>query len=285
MNALTIDVEDWYHTNGLDMPADTWDRCEDRVVRNTVKVLDLLDEYGVKGTFFVLGCVASHHPELVKDIAGRGHEIGSHGGWHQMLTRMSPEQFREDLLYSKAVLEQVTGKTVTMFRAPSWSITPDNYRVLDILQEEGFTVDSSFQPFETPLSGIKNAPRMPFHPIVNGKRLGLVEFPSTVYSFGPWTVPFSGGFYLRAMPLAFIIKALKAVNAKGPGMIYLHPWEFDPEQPKVDIRLSPMIRLAQYYRLNATERKLRKLLSLFPFCPLGELIHSKNSNYPSVKLS
>lgn len=279
-NALTVDVEDWYMTNGLDIPPSEWHRYEDRVVASTTLLLDLLDAHGVKGTFFVLGCVAQKHPELVKDIAARGHEIGSHGGWHRLVTSQTLEEFREDVRFSKRLLEEIIGREVRLYRAPSWSIAPSRYEALKVLEEEGFRCDSSLQPFRTPLSGVAGSPHAPFRPVWNGERLGLTEFPPTVTKIGGLTVPFSGGFYLRAMPYGFIRWALKRVNRTRSGMIYLHPWEFDPLQPRVKTR--PFIRIIQYYGLAGTQKKLERLLREFRFQPLGQVIRDRT--YPDHSL-
>jgi hypothetical protein len=167
-----------------------------------------------------------------------------------------------------------------LYRAPSWSIPQGKYEVLQILSEEGFICDSSIQPFRTPLSGISGAPRRPFYPIVKGKRINILEFPQTVLKLGRQSFPFSGGFYLRFVPDFIISRLLKIINRKGPGMIYLHPWEFDSEQPR--LKVSPMIKLAQYYNLSATASKLEKLLKQFQFVPLGQLI--KEYDFPDQEL-
>jgi polysaccharide deacetylase family protein (PEP-CTERM system associated) len=273
-NALTVDVEDWYMTNGLDIDPSEWHRFEDRVVPNTTVLLDLFDRYNVKGTFFVLGCVAQKHPQLVEEIARRGHEIGSHGGWHRLVTTQTLEQFREDLRFSKQTLEGITGQRIELYRAPSWSIAPSRFGALKILAEEGFVCDSSMQPFQTPLSGIAGAPVKPFRPVLDGEPLGLTEFPPTVAEVGGMKVPFSGGFYLRAVPYPLIKWALKRVNRTRSGMIYVHPWEVDTQQPK--IKTSAFIRVIQYYGLTMTERKLDRLLRDFAFEPLGGLISGQS---------
>ncbi|BAU29709.1 polysaccharide deacetylase family protein (PEP-CTERM system associated) [Aneurinibacillus soli] len=272
-NALTVDVEDWYMTSDFHFDVSTWDTFEDRVVQNTMQLLELFSYYQVKGTFFILGCVAEKHPTLVEEIARRGHEIGSHGGWHQMVNSMSIEQFHEDLLYSKHILEGITGQNVQLYRAPSWSITPERYEVLRILANEGFVCDSSLQPFRTPLSGIKGAPHTPFIPVLNGEALSLLEFPPVVLKKGGVTFPFCGGFYLRALPTSFLTWALRQVNRTRLGMIYVHPWEVDTEQPR--LKTSPLIRFVHYYNLGTTRRKLERLLQEFSFTTLGELIASQ----------
>ncbi|WP_336787921.1 DUF3473 domain-containing protein [Paenibacillus sp. MMO-177] len=280
-NALTVDVEDWYMTNGLNIPPSEWHRYDDRVVGSTTGLLDLFDRYKVKGTFFILGSVAQRHPGLIEDIARRGHEIASHGYWHQLVTSQSLEAFREDVRDSKEILERITGRTVTLYRAPSWSMEPERYEALNILAEQGFVCDSSMQPFRTPLSGIAGAPHQPFTPLLNDMETGVIEFPPSVTEVAGMTVPFSGGFYLRAIPYAFVKWALSRVNKTRPGMIYIHPWEIDPGQPRV--QTSAFIKLIQYYGLNGTVSKLEQLLNDFSFQPLGEVIRS-HTNYPKHRL-
>jgi polysaccharide deacetylase family protein (PEP-CTERM system associated) len=279
-NALTVDVEDWYMTSDFHFDVQTWDSYEDRVVGSTMQLLELFAHYRVQGTFFVLGCVAEKHPELVEEIVKRGHEVASHGGWHQMINKMSLEQFREDLLYSKRVLEEITGTAVKLFRAPSWSITPDRYDVLKILAEEGFSCDSSLQPFRTPLSGVAGAPVEPFVPVLREEELDLLEFPPTVLKMGGITLPFCGGFYLRSLPAPLLTWALQQVNRTRPGLIYVHPWEVDTEQPR--LKCSPLIKFVHYYNLGSTKRKLEFLLEQFAFTTLSEVIGTKQ--YPSVRL-
>jgi len=272
LNALTVDVEDWYMTNGLDLPRESWHRYEDRIVGTTMRLLELFRRYEAKGTFFVLGCVAERHPALVEAIAKDGHDIGTHGHWHRMLTRMTEEEIYEDILSSRDLLERISGQRVHMFRAPSWSITPDRYPLLSELEKHGFVCDSSIQPFRTPLSGVGDAPVRPFHPVLDGERLGLVEFPATVLSWRNWRVPFSGGFYLRALPYWFVKQALLRINRTSPGMVYVHPWELDPKQPR-GVAAGPLVRLAQYYNLGTTERKLDRLLRDFSFAPLSKILN------------
>lgn len=267
---LTVDVEDWYQTHDFNFDYRTWERYEDRVDYSTRIILDMLAEHHVRGTFFVLGCVAERHPDLVQDIAAAGHEIASHGGWHRMVSRMSRDEFRDDLRWSKGILEDISGCGVNMFRAPSWSLTPDSLWALQIMEEEGFICDSSIQPFHTPLSGIHTAPLCPYYPVVDGQPLKLLEFPPAVLSMGKIRLPFAGGFYLRSMPLALILWGLKKVNQKGPALVYIHPWELDPEQPRLPVSLT--VRLSHYLNLGRNREKVRKLLTRTSFAPLGDII-------------
>lgn len=280
-NVLTVDVEDWYMTSDLNIPVDQWDHFEDRVQGNTLRILDLFDEYQVKGTFFVLGCVAQKFPAMVREIARRGHEVGSHGTWHQLLTHMTRTQIYDDIAKSKFILEELTGQQVQCYRAPSWSISSERFYVWDILEDLGFTVDSSLQPFRTPLSGIRRAPTQPFHPIVNGRQLSILEFPPAVARVWGQTVPFSGGLYLRVWPSRIIKFLLSHVNRTQPGSIYVHPWEFDEQQPQ--IAQSPLIRFTHYHNLHTTENKLHALLEEFAFVRLKDVIET--NSYPAINLT
>jgi len=217
-----------------------------------------------------LGNIAQRFPALIQEIADEGHEIGSHGNNHQLLTSMTEHTFREEIRSSKHLLEDVTGQAVVQFRAPSWSLNNSNYEWLSILEEEGYTIDSSIQPFWTPFGGLTTAPLVPFKPIIKGKQLSLIEFPSTVWNMGALRFPFAGGFYLRALPLKAVQMLLQAVNRKRPGMIYIHPWEMDPAQPIITRSL--WIRFIQYYGLNTTAKKLDWLLEHGECHPLAYIV-------------
>lgn len=280
-NALTIDLEDWYHSHDFNFPVDKWDSFQDRVGRNTETLLEVLDSNKTRSTFFILGCVAKKHPGLVREICEYGHEIACHGTWHRMVNTQQKEEFREDVLFSKRLLEDITGKPVNMYRAPSWSITSKNLWALEILEEEGFICDSSIQPFRTPLSGCSGAPYLPYHPVINDLKLKLVEFPPTVLPLGKFVFPFLGGLYLRILPAGFIIRALKSVNEDRAGMIYLHPWELDTKQPRVEAPL--LIKFVHYHNIDKTINKVGRLLSSFKFIPLGELIQDKEFPFLDIK--
>ncbi|MGV3464185.1 MAG: polysaccharide deacetylase family protein, partial [Heyndrickxia sp.] len=226
LNALTVDVEDWYHTNGLNIPKEEWNHLPSKILPNTMKLLDLFDEFEVKATFFVLGDVAKKFPQLIQEIQKRGHEIGSHGMNHQLVYKQTIEEFKSDFKQSIAILESLTGEKIKYYRAPSWSITEDRLEVLAFLEQSGVECDSSLQPFKTPLSGIKGIPVHPFHPIICEKEHHLIEFPPTVMQIGNnLTFPFAGGFYLRFFPFQMVRRLLKLVNKDRPGLIYVHPWE------------------------------------------------------------
>lgn len=269
MLVFTVDVEDWYQTSDFHIPVFEWHRFEQRVKKNTMYLLDLFDEFGAKGTFFVLGSVAQDYPELVREIATRGHEIGSHGFWHQMLHTMTFDDIRREVVDSKRLLEEITGTPVTCFRAPSWSMGPNRYEVFDILVEAGYTCDSSIQPFHTPLSGVNIKMRAPFYPIIEGRKLEILEIPSSTLQIGSWNLPFAGGLYLRTFPMRFVHWGLKQLMKEQPAMVYVHPWEIDQDQPK--ITRSPLIRFVHYYNLSGTEAKIRKLLRAYPTSTMREM--------------
>lgn len=271
LNALTVDVEDWYHTNGLNIPKNEWENLPSTVYPNTIKLLNIFDDFGVKATFFILGDVAKRYPFLVKEIVTRGHEIGSHGMNHQLVYTQTMEEFERDFLQSIDILEQLSGQKMRYFRAPSWSISQDRLEILLFLEQKGIICDSSLQPFKTPLSGIHDMPTHLFKPIINGYNLNLVEFPPTVMKWNKYvSFPFAGGFYLRLFPYVIISHLLKQCNLKSPGMVYVHPWELDPDIPRW--KSNSIIHFIQYYRLSSTERKLKKLLYEFDFAPIGEVI-------------
>lgn len=274
INALTVDVEDWYHTNGLNIPPSEWNNLPSTVYPNTMKLLELFDEFGVKATFFVLGDVANRYPKLVNEIVARGHEVGSHGMNHQLVYKQSVEEFKTDVLRSLEILHSITGQEVELYRAPSWSISKERIEVLEFLQENGIKIDSSLQPFKTPLSGLKGIPTQPFRPIIGGKPLDLIEFPPTVSQVSKnITFPFAGGFYLRFFPTLLIKNLLKQMNRQKPGLVYIHPWEMDPTIPRW--KTSWYIYIIQYYRLAATEQKLRDLLQNFKFASIGTVLQQK----------
>lgn len=277
-NVFTVDVEDWYQTSDFNFDVKLWDNYEDRVDYSTSIILDLLAEHNVRATFFVLGCVATKHPELVNKIIRAGHELASHGSWHRMVTQQTREEFRADVRAAKLILEDISGREVNLYRAPSWTISADTLWALEVLEEEGYLGDSSVQPFATPLSGTKGAPVVPYHPVIGGRPLKLVEFPPTVLKIGKVRIPFSGGFYLRALPNQFFYLAMHLVNRKQAGMVYIHPWELDIIQPR--LKASPLITLSHYLNINKTEQKLKKILGRYTFVPLGDLINE--GDYPAL---
>ncbi|MDF2606148.1 MAG: pgdA 6 [Bacillales bacterium] len=281
LNALTVDVEDWYHTNGLNIPKDKWETLPSTVYENTIKLLNLFDDYNVKATFFIIGDVAKKYPNLVKEIARRGHEIGCHSMNHRLVSSQTFEQFKVDFHECMDLLEELTGGKIKYYRAPSWSISKDKLDFLNYLQQNGILIDSSLQPVKTPLSGINGIPLEPFKPVLNNKKIELIEFPPTVYRISKRiTFPFAGGFYLRFFPITLIKYLLRKVNKTRPGMIYLHPWEFDHTITKYKANF--FVKFIQYYNLKSSEVKLKELLDEFEFNSIGEVLKAHEVKYKQI---
>ena len=264
-NALTVDVEDYFHVSALAPSIDrgSWGSRESRVVGNTHRLLDLFGQFGVRGTFFVLGWVAERHPQLVKDIAGAGHEVACHGFSHRLVYEQSPEEFREETLRSKRLLEDTMGAAVLGYRAASYSIVRRSLWALDILAEAGFAYDSSIFPVHHDRYGIPDAERNPHRMATPGGRW-IVEWPLAVASVLGFRLPVAGGGYFRLLPYALSRWGLASINRRDrPFIFYLHPWEIDPGQPRV--RVSRLSRFRHYTNLDQCEARLRRLLGDFRF--------------------
>jgi polysaccharide deacetylase family protein (PEP-CTERM system associated) len=267
-NALTIDFEDWYQ--GLEIPYAEWDAFEDRIEAVGRKLLQILDEEKTRATFFILGYVAEKHPELVKEIEAAGHEIGTHGFSHTLIYTQTPEVFRAEMKRAVGFLEDLTGEKVVGHRAPFFSITKDSLWALDILGELGIRYDSSIFPVVNYRYGIADAPRFPYEIERNGHK--FTEFPVSTLKIGNVTVPVAGGAYFRIYPYQLTKQFLKAVNRQNhPFTFYLHPWELDPEHPRVKVPRR-IAELTHYFNLGATERRFRKLLRDFRFAPMKEVL-------------
>ncbi|MCB8817237.1 XrtA system polysaccharide deacetylase [Desulfosporosinus shakirovi] len=263
-NILTIDLEEWFHANYHDDVFDNQKSYKVRIIQNTERLLSLFDENNAQATFFVLGYVAEKHPQLIRDIAAAGHEIASHGYAHQLIYKQTPSEFEEDVSQAKQLVEDIIGTSVKGYRAPSWSITPQSLWAWEILQDLGFVYDASVFPIETYLYGLPTAPRFPYHPKYNGKILKLLEVPSSTVRLLNKNIPFAGGFYFRALPYPVISQCIKTVNKEGqPAIVYLHPREIDPEQPR--LTLSGKESLIHYYGINGCEQKLLRVLKKFEF--------------------
>jgi len=267
-NALTIDFEDWYQ--GLEIPYDQWDQYEDRIVAVGRRLLKLLDETKTRATFFVLGYVAEQHPEIVREIAAAGHEIGTHGYSHTLIYQQTPELFRQELSRAVHGLEDLSGKKVLGHRAPFFSITQKSLWALEILSELGIRYDSSIFPVVNYRYGIADAPRWPYE-ITVGENT-LTEFPISTWQMWGRNVPIAGGAYFRIYPYALTRRALQSINRQGrPVTFYLHPWEIDPHHPRIP--LPRRIALTHYFNLGATEGRLRRLLRDFKFAPMKEVLN------------
>src|SRR5687768_15963624 len=265
-NALTVDVEDYFHVAALapSVPRDSWSSREQRVVGNTRRLLEIFEQFDVRATFFVLGWVAERYPQLVKDIAARGHEIACHGYSHRLVYEQSPEEFYDETLRSKNLLEQINGSAVLGYRAASYSIVRESLWALDILAELGFMYDSSIFPVRHDRYGIPNAERAPHRMFTrNGK--SIVEWPLATARILGWRLPVAGGGYFRLLPYWLSRWGLASINQREsrPFIFYLHPWEIDPEQPRVSARW--FSRFRHYTNLDKSEERLRALLRDFRF--------------------
>lgn len=284
-NALTIDVEDYFQVAALAeaVRRDDWDSMEYRVEANTDLLLGLLDQYNTRATFFTLGWVAERSPELVRRIRAAGHEVASHGYSHQLIYNQTPDVFREETRRSKAILEDILGEPVTGYRAASYSITARSRWALDILAEEGFTWDSSIFPVHHDRYGMPDAPRWPYRlKTDNGHE--LAEFPLSTLKLPGYTLPIAGGGYFRLFPYWFSQWGLGSINRQGrPFVFYLHPWEVDPEQPRLEVKW--LSRFRHYNNLDLCEARLNRLLQRFDFAPMGEVLQdagvleSRNPNH------
>ena len=265
-NALTVDVEDYFHVAALapNIHRDSWASRESRVVGNTQKLLAIFEQFDVRGTFFVLGWVAERHPQLVRDIAARGHEIACHGYSHRLVYEQSPEEFYAETLRAKNLLEEITGSAVVGYRAASYSIVRESLWALDILVELGFAYDSSIFPVRHDRYGIPNAERVPHRlATLNGK--SIVEWPLATARILGCRLPVAGGGYFRLLPYWLSRWGLASINRRElqPFIFYLHPWEVDPEQPRVSA--SWLSRFRHYTNLGKCEERLRRLLGEFRF--------------------
>jgi polysaccharide deacetylase family protein (PEP-CTERM system associated) len=284
VNAMTIDVEDYFHVSVFDgvLPRDRWDQLESRVVANTDALLRIFSDHGVSATFFVLGWVAERHPALVRAIASEGHEIASHGYGHRLVYDQTQNAFREDLRRAKAVIEAECGRPVLGYRAPSYSVTPRSLWALDVLIEEGYAYDASIFPIHHDRYGIPVSAR---HAYQIKRPLGsLVEAPGSTVRWGPLNLPVGGGGYFRLLPYQWTRWGIARLNRlEGqPAIFYLHPWEIDPDQPRLP---APWLGRQRHYRnLDKTGARLRTLLRDFDFAPLATVLATAHGSRAQAPL-
>jgi polysaccharide deacetylase family protein (PEP-CTERM system associated) len=273
-NALTIDVEEYFQVTAFNGGAcrGDWESFESRVVPATETVLSLLAKHGTKATFFIVGWVARRHPGLVRTIRREGHEIACHGYAHREISDQNPKTFREDVRLARTILEEITGEPVRGYRAPTFSITDDTFWALGVLIDEGFRYDSSIFPIRHDRYGIPNAERFP-NLISCGNANRIWEFPmSTLRTMG-MNLPFSGGGYMRLLPPRFVSWAIQKLNRQGqPAIIYVHPWEFDPGQPRIPC--STLTRFRHYHNLPQMSQKFEHLLARHNFGPVSEVLEN-----------
>ncbi len=269
--ALSIDLESYWHAELLRKRVDR-QTADDRVLPATLPLLDLLAERGVRATFFVVGEVIEAHPVLVQRIVEDGHEIGCHTFTHRPLWELTATEFDEELSRFAQVVEQhLPGVKPRGFRAPTFSLSPDTAWALGVLARRGYTYDSSVFPMRTPLYGVADAPPAPYRPAPNlvdsDPAAPIVEWPMTAWRMGPLTIPVCGGFYLRVLPMPLIVHGLRQAQKQGPVVIYLHPWELDPDTPRAS--LSRRDYFITYHNTGASmRRRLETLLDNFDFAPM-----------------
>jgi polysaccharide deacetylase family protein (PEP-CTERM system associated) len=268
-HALTIDLEDYFHTEvaAQGVSFADWEKQPSRVEASTQRLLELLDRNQTRGTFFVLGWVAKRYPWLIRDIHQRGHEVGCHSLDHRLVCRMKPTDFFETTQQAKVMIESLIQEPVMGYRAPCFSITPGSEWAFDALARLGFSYDSSVHPVHHPLYGNPTAPRSAY-PIAEGR---MMEFPIATWKIAGRNLSVGGGAYLRLLPYQYIHRGLAAweKEMQTPAMLYLHPWEIDPYQPYIPLSFQSKIR--QTWGTTTMETKLERLLGQFNFAPVREV--------------
>ncbi|MGB8061950.1 MAG: XrtA system polysaccharide deacetylase [Candidatus Sulfotelmatobacter sp.] len=258
-NVVSVDVEDYFHAEVFSGVVDRsrWDSYASRVEGNTRRLLELLGDLNLHGTFFVLGWVAERFPGLVREIAAGGHELACHSYWHRLIYKLDRAEFREDTRRAKNVIEQAAGQPVYGYRAPTYSVIDRSVWALEILAELGFTYDSSIYPIRHDRYGMPGAPRSPFR--FQTPSGPMTEFPITTFRLAGHNMPVGGGGYLRLLPRLYTRMGLKRVQKEGvPIVIYIHPWEVDPEQPTLPVSLKS--RLRHYTNLSRTFDRFQSVL-------------------------
>jgi polysaccharide deacetylase family protein (PEP-CTERM system associated) len=267
-NVFTVDLEEWFHicAAGDQLAPDKWDRLPSRVELTTRRLLDLLDDANVRATFFVVGWVAERHPELIDAVRRAGHELGSHGYIHSKAYDLGRERFGADLRESVRVLSALGAGRPTMFRAPEWSINDRSMWALDVLAAEGFTLDASMAPLR--IVGNVSFPRYPH--VRNTPAGPITEVPPLVADRFGQVMPMGWGWGLRMSSPHRVLRAIEAANRAGrPAVLTVHPWELDPDPPRV--RLPARLRFAHYFRLSGFRERLRDVLHGATFGPLGDM--------------
>jgi polysaccharide deacetylase family protein (PEP-CTERM system associated) len=270
-NAMTVDVEDYYQVSAFEryVSRDDWSSQESRVERNMHRILDMFSEHDVKATFFTLGWIAERHPQMVRRLVEEGHELASHGWSHVRVTQQQPDEFRDDVTRTKALLEDVGGVEVKGYRAASYSIGKDNLWALDELRAAGYRYSSSIFPIRHDLYGMPDAPRFAFRPGDDD----FLEFPVTTVALAGRNLPCAGGGWFRLLPYGITRWALQRVNQREgqSAIFYFHPWEIDPDQPRRE-GLDRRTRFRHYLNLARTERRLRRLLDDFPWGRMDDVL-------------
>jgi polysaccharide deacetylase family protein (PEP-CTERM system associated) len=262
LNALTIDVEDYFQVSAFEgcVARGQWNRLPSRIEHNVERIVQLFGTYEIKATFFTLGWIAEHFPQVVRQIADAGHEIASHGYQHIRISDQSSKQLWQDVIRSKKLLEDVTGQSVLGYRAASFSIGSENLWALNVLEESGYRYSSSIYPINHDLYGMPEAPRFPFR-LHEG---GLLEIPISTIKIMGRNLPCGGGGYFRLVPYSMFSWAMRRINKteNQSNVFYFHPWEIDPQQPRLN-GASFKSRFRHYVNLNKMEARLKQLLSDF----------------------
>lgn len=261
-NALTVDVEDYFQVSALApcIPRDSWDTRECRIERNLDRILALFDRHGARATFFTLGWIAERYPHAIRCIVDAGHELASHGYGHERVTDLTPAAFRTDIERAQRILEDLAGAPVRGYRAPSFSIGEGNLWALEVLREAGLEYSSSIYPVRHDHYGMPHAPRHPHRPLSTG----VLELPPATLRMGGRNLPAAGGGYFRLLPYALSRRALRRIAAVDAmaAVFYFHPWEIDPDQPRVP-GLGARSRFRHYVNLHRMESRLERLLRDF----------------------
>ena len=274
-NILTVDLEEWFVVEALSgrYPPDQWPKLTPTVTRNTHRLLDLFRRKERRATFFVLGWCAERYPQLMREIVDAGHEIGCHSYYHVRVDAMTPDQYREDTRRVQSIVADATGVKPIGYRAPSWSLTPKTAWAFEILGELGFEYDSSVFPIKHDLYGVPQAPRKAFRMNLSGGRY-LWEVPASTVRFLGQNLPVTGGGYLRHSPYWYSKAMVKKLNRDDtPAVVYIHPWELDPDLPKIE-GLTAIQRFRTYGSTSVLAMKLERLLDDFDFTPMGEYVTS-----------
>jgi len=276
---LSVDVEDYYQVEAFAdrVPRRSWSDFPSRVRANTERVLQLFDQYQCRATFFVLGWVAERNPEVIRQIVDANHELACHSYSHRRVSSLTPEEFREDLRRARHALEDTAGVRVLGYRAPTFSIGRANQWALEVLAEEGFLYDSSIFPIRHDLYGFPDAPRFPHCVDLKSKRK-LFEIPMSTVRIGWWNWPLGGGGYLRLLPIQYTQWAMRLIHQKErqPCVVYFHPWEIDPDQPRINGKWKSALR--HYTGLRSMERRLKMLLAGGKFGPMIDFVRRLDSS-------
>ena len=285
-NVFSVDVEEYFQVSAFEehWPRGRWEAIPSRLEQGLDAVLGMASTAGVKGTFFVLGWIAKRHPHLVRRISEAGHELGCHSLEHRLIYLMDEAGFRRDLREARAAIEDASGAGCFVYRAPSFSVTRSSLWALRVLAEEGIRTDSSIYPVVHDRYGIPGAPRSPYRPLKDHPT--FVEFPPSTVRWLGLTLPCAGGGYLRLYPSSVTHAAIRRIREREgqPAVVYVHPWEFDPDQPSAQ---APWLARARHrVGLGTNAKKLGRLLSAFPFASVSDCVAALGgpTTFPVVEL-